>query len=230
MKKSKRMTALKGGINNEQTYTQEEAVKLALESSNVKFDASVEVHARLNIDPKKGDQQVRATVTLPHGSGKSKRVAAFVDPEHEGTAKSAGADLVFGEAEIAEIASKKVIDFDVAIATPSMMPKLAKIAQILGPKGLMPNPKTDTVGTNVEKMVQDQKGGKIAFKNDDTSNLHIVIGKVSFGEEKIGDNLTVVMDAIRRAKPASSKGIYMKSLHLSTSMGPSVSFTPVDTK
>lgn len=218
------MSALKGKMEAGRIYTKEEAIALALETSNVKFDASVELHVRLGIDPKKGDQQVRATVTLPNGSGKTKRVAAFVDAEHEVEAKKAGADFVFGEQDIETIAQKKQIDFDVAIATPAMMPKLAKIAQILGPKGLMPNPKTDTVGKNVEKMITEQKGGKIAFKNDATANLHVLIGKVSFGTEKISQNLDAVLETLRRNKPSGSKGIFLKSATLSTSMGPGIAF------
>ncbi|OGL70673.1 50S ribosomal protein L1 [Candidatus Uhrbacteria bacterium RIFCSPLOWO2_01_FULL_53_9] len=224
MKLSKRMNALKGKVEKGRVYTKQEAVALALETSNVKFDAGVELHMRLGIDPKKGDQQVRATVTLPHGTGNTKRVAAFVDGEHEVEAKNAGADFVFGEQDIEAIAQKKQIDFDVAIATPAMMPKLAKIAPILGPKGLMPNPKTDTVGKNVGKMIADQKGGKIAFKNDTTANMHVLIGKVSFGPEKIAANLDAILDAIRRHKPSGSKGVYMKTATLTTSMGPGIAF------
>jgi large subunit ribosomal protein L1 len=218
------MATAKEKIKRENIYSQLEAVELAIETSKVKFDASVELHLSLGIDPKKGEQQVRATASLPHGTGKSNIVAAFVDTEHTATAKSAGADFVYGEDDIADIAQTKNITFDVAISTPKMMPKLAKIAQILGPRGLMPNPKTDTVGTNVEKMVKDQKGGKIAFKNDNTSNLHILIGKVSFGSGKINENLTAVLDVIKRNKPASSKGIFIKSATLTTSMGPGIRF------
>ena len=203
----------------------EEAVTLALAASKVKFDASVEVHFRLGIDPKKGDQQVRSTITLPHGSGKSKRVAVFVIADKVEEARAAGADVVMDDQDIEKISQSKVIDFDVAIATPDMMPKLAKIAQILGPKGLMPNPKTDTVGTNVGKMVEDQKGGKIAFKNDNTSNVHVIIGKVSFGPEKVKENLVAIIDSVKKAKPASSKGIYIKSATITTSMGPGVRFS-----
>ncbi len=216
------MKTLQVQIEKGRSYLPEEAAALAVQTSNVKFDASVELHVRLGIDPKKGDQQVRATVTLPHGTGKTKRVAAFVGAEHESAAKAAGADMVCGEQEIEKIAQTKAIDFDVAVATPSMMPKLAKIAQILGPKGLMPNPKTDTVGTNVEKMIQDQKGGKIAYKNDNTSNVHVVIGKVSFGAQKVQENLVTILESIKRHKPASSKGIYIKNATLTTSMGPGI--------
>ena len=223
---SKRFQEAKSKIDKNTTYSQSDAVALALDTSTVKFDASVEVHMRLGIDPKKGDQQIRGTVTLPHGSGKTKRVAAFVTAGAMDEAKKAGADIVADEQDIEKIAQTKNIDFDVAIATPDMMPKLAKIAQILGPKGLMPNPKTDTVGTNVTKMIEDQKGGKIAFKNDKTSNVHVTIGKVSFEPEKVQENLTVIMDAIKKAKPVSSKGTYIKSATITTSMGPGVKFNP----
>ncbi len=224
MSTSKRMANAKEQIQKENVYSQLDAVTLALETSKVKFDASVEAHFSLGIDPKKGEQQVRVTATLPHGTGKTKVVAAFVDSDHAAAAKTAGADFVYSEEDIADIAQSKAINFDVAVSTPKMMPKLAKIAQILGPRGLMPNPKTDTVGTNIEKMVKDQKGGKIAFKNDNTSNLHVLIGKVSFGPEKINENLTAVLDVIKRNKPASSKGIFIKSATITTSMGPGIRF------
>ena len=224
-KLGKRMKAQSAKLDKGRVYTQEEAVALEIDTSAVKFDASVEVHFRLGIDPKKGDQQIRGTVTLPNGSGKSKRVIAFVDEGKEQEARDAGADIVGDIQMIDEISQKKNIDFDVAVATPTMMPKLGKIAQILGPKGLMPNPKTDTVGMDIAKMVTEQKGGKVAFKNDNTSNAHVAIGKVSFGAEKIAQNLAVVVDAIKRAKPATSKGIYIKSATLTTSMGPGIRFS-----
>jgi len=224
MKKNKRMTEANKQFDKGTVYPLEEAIKLAIETSKVKFDASVEVHFQLGIDPKKGDQQVRATVVLPNGSGKTKRVAAFVEPNFADDAKAAGADIVGDEQDIDKIAQTKVIDFDVAVATPTMMPKLAKIAQILGPKGLMPNPKTDTVGMNVSKMITEQKGGKIAFKNDNTSNVHVLCGKVSFGEANLEENITTVLDAIKQAKPASSKGVYIKSATITTSMGPGIRF------
>ncbi|HJN84907.1 MAG TPA: 50S ribosomal protein L1 [Patescibacteria group bacterium] len=224
-KVGKRMEAQNAKLDAGRVYTQEEVVALALDTSAVKFDASVEVHFRLGIDPKKGDQQIRGTVTLPHGSGKTKRVIAFVDEGKEQEAKDAGADIVGDIQMIAEIAQKKNIDFDVAVSTPTMMPKLGKIAQILGPKGLMPNPKTDTVGKDIAKMINEQKGGKIAFKNDATSNVHVAIGKVSFGANKIAEHLTIIVDAIKRAKPATAKGIYVKSATITTSMGPGIRFS-----
>ncbi len=218
------MQEAKKKIAKGQTYSIKDAVALALETSKVKFDASVEVHFNLGIDPKKGDQQIRATVTLPNGSGKSKRVAAFVGADRADEAKKAGADMVMDEQDIEKIAQSKVINFDVAVATPSMMPKLAKVAQVLGPKGLMPNPKTDTVGENIGKIISDQKKGKVAFKNDDTSNLHILIGKISFGPEKVEENLRAVCEVLKKAKPSSSKGIFVRTAVLTTSMGPAVPF------
>jgi len=152
-------------------------------------------------------------------------VIAFVDEGKEQEAKDAGADIIGDIQMIDEISQKKNIDFDVAVSTPTMMPKLGKIAQILGPKGLMPNPKTDTVGMDIAKMVTEQKGGKVAFKNDNTSNAHVAIGKVSFGAEKIAENLEVVVDAIKRARPATAKGIYVKTATLTTSMGPGIRFS-----
>lgn len=224
MKTSKRMKEAEGKIDKNKSYPLAEAVALALETSTVKFDASVEVHFNLNIDPKKGDQQIRTTVTLPHGSGKTKRVAAFVSSDKMDEAKAAGADLVGDEQTIDQIAQKKVIDFDVAVATPSMMPKLAKIAQVLGPKGLMPNPKADTVGENVTKMIQEQKAGKTAFKNDNSSNVHVAIGKVSFGPEKVTENLKTLTRALVKSRPAAVKGVFVKSATVTTSMGPAVKF------
>ena len=209
-------------IDPKKVYSPEEAVELVKKTNPAKFDASVEIHIRLGIDPTKGEQQVRGTVALPHGTGKSKRVAAFVPADKEKEARDAGADLVGGEELVAEIAKTQKIGFDVAVATPDMMPKLAKVAKILGPKGLMPNPKSETVGANVKKMVEELKKGKIAFKNDDSGNVHIVIGKVSAESSKLLENLKAVTDVIKRARPASAKGIFIENAALTSSMGPSI--------
>ncbi len=219
---SHRMTALKDKVDTSKSYELSEALSLVKETSTVKFDASLEVHARLGIDPKKGDQQIRATVTLPHGTGKTKKVAAFVGAADEKAAKDAGADYVYGEEEIKKIKDTGKIEFDIAVATPEMMPKLAVAAKVLGPKGLMPNPKTDTVDKDVTKMVTDLKKGKAAFKNDDGANVHQIIGKVSFNTEKLAENFEAFMDALKKARPQSAKGTYIKSLYLTSSMGPSV--------
>ena len=219
------MKAISAKVDKNKVYGIEEAIKLAKETSGVKFDASVEVHANLGIDPKKGEQQIRATVVLPHGTGKTKKIAAFVSAEKEQEAKDAGADFVYGEEQIKKIKDTSKIEFEVAVTTPDMMSKLAVIAKVLGPKGLMPNPKTETVGPNIKKMIEDLKKGKITFKNDDTSNVHQIIGKVSFTEAQLTENLTTFLEALKKAKPNTSKGVYIKSLTLCTSMGPAIRIT-----
>ncbi|MFA5211322.1 MAG: 50S ribosomal protein L1 [Patescibacteria group bacterium] len=219
---SKRMKDLKTKVDKTKSYSIEEAIKLVKETSNVKFDASVEVHANLGIDPKKSDQQIRATVVLPHGTGKTKKIAAFVGANDEKDAKEAGADFVYSEEDIKKLQSSGKIEFDLAVSTPEMMPKMALVARILGPKGLMPNPKTGTVDANVKKMIGDLKRGKTSFKNDDTSNIHQVIGKVSFTESQLKENFETFLETLKKIKPMSSKGIYIKSLFLTSSMGPSI--------
>ncbi|HEU0050766.1 MAG TPA: 50S ribosomal protein L1, partial [Patescibacteria group bacterium] len=179
MSHGKRYQELKKMVDAKKLYAPQEAMDLAKKTSGTKFDATVEVHINLGIDVTKGDQQVRSTISLPHSTGKTKRVCAFVNADREKEAKEAGADLIGGEDLINEIAKSNKIDFDVAVATPDMMPKLAKVAKVLGPAGLMPNPKTETVGPNVKKMVEELKKGKIAFKNDTTANIHQMIGKIS---------------------------------------------------
>jgi large subunit ribosomal protein L1 len=219
---SKRMSDLNTKVKKNLVYTWDDALKLAKETSKVKFDASVELHINLGIDPKKGDQQIRSTVVLPHGTGKSKKIAAFVSPEKEKDAKEAGADLVCGEDEIKKIKETEKVDFDIAVTTPDMMPKLASIAKVLGPKGLMPNPKTDTVGPNIKKIIEELKKGKITFKNDDTGNVHVSIGKVSFSEAQLKENLTAFMEALKKTKPSSSKGTFMKNIVVQSTMGPAI--------
>ncbi len=225
-KHSKRYVKALELIEKGKVYSTEEALELAKKTATTKFTGSVEVHVRLGIDPKKSDQIVRATIVFPNNIGKTRKVAAFVGPDKEKDAKAAGAEIVGGEELINEIAQKGNIEFDVAVATPDMMPKLAKLAKILGPKGLMPNPKTDTVGPNVTKMVEDLKKGKVAFKNDETGIIHQIIGKTDLDMEKLKENLTVFMEALKKNKPSASKGTYFKSITLTTSMGPGI---PVDT-
>lgn len=216
------MTKIKALVDKNKVYSLDEAIKLVKETSAVKFDASVEVHANLGIDPKKGEQQIRATVTLPHGTGKTKTIAAFVSAEKEAEAKAAGADFVYGEEEIKKIKDTGKFDFEIAVTTPDMMPKLAAAAKVLGPKGMMPNPKTETVSPNLKKMIEELKKGKVTFKNDDTSNIHQNVGKVSFSEAQLKENVAAFLEALKKAKPNTAKGTYIKSLTLCTTMGPAI--------
>jgi len=204
------------------TYPIEEAIELTKKLSKTKFDASVEVHFRLGIDPRKGDQQVRAAVSLPHGTGKTVKIAAFVTPDKEKEVKEAGADFVGSEDLIAKIKKTEKTDFQVAVAEPVMMKSLAPIAKILGTRGLMPSPKNDTVTTNPAKAVTELKKGKISFKNDDTGNIHVAIGKISFANKKLLENYETLVEAVKKAKPASSKGTYIKNISISSTMGPGI--------
>jgi large subunit ribosomal protein L1 len=209
-------------FDKNKTYSITEAIALCKESNKAKFDASVEAHFRLGIDPKKGDQQVRSAVSLPNGTGKTIKIAAFVSPEKEKAVKEAGADIVGGENLIEEIRKTEKTDFEIAIAEVDMMKNLAKIAKILGTRGLMPSPKNETVTNNPVKAVEELKKGKISFKNDDTGNVHAIIGKVSFEEKKLEENLNTLIDAIRKSKPASSKGVFIKNLSINSTMGPGI--------
>lgn len=216
------MTGLVAKIDKTKFYSLDEAIALIKETANTKFDSTVEIHVRLGIDPKKSDQQIRATVALPHGTGKSKKIAAFVGPNDEKAAKEAGADLIYTEEEIKRLKDTGKIDFEIAVATAEMMPKMAVVAKVLGPKGLMPSPKTETVGTDVKKMISELKKGKAAFKNDDGANLHLGIGKASFSAAQLKENIVAFLDVLRKAKPNSAKGTYLKNVYLTSSMGPSV--------
>lgn len=220
-KRSKRYKELKEKIENKH-YSIDEALKTVKENSNTKFDASIEVHINLGIDSDKGDQQVRGTVTLPHSTGKEIRVAAFVEEANEKAVKEAGADIVGGESLIEEIKKTEKTDFDVAVAEPSMMRHLAKIGKVLGTKGLMPNPKTDTVSPDPAKTVKELKSGKISFKADPAGVLHQMIGKVSLDEKDLKENYEVLLEAVNKAKPNKIKGEYIKSITVCSSMGPGV--------
>lgn len=220
---SKRFAEALKLIDLTKSYPIEEAVALAKQTSTVKFDASVEAHFRLNIDPKQTDQKVRTQVSLPHGIGKTLRVAAFVSAGKEKDAKEAGADLVGGEELVKQIKQSEKTDFDVAVAEGGMMKSLATIAKILGQRGLMPSPKTGTVGEDVAKMVKELKSGnKVDVKTDDSGNIHQVIGKVSFDDQKLLENFKTLKDAIHRAKPTSVKKEFIGSITISTSMGPGI--------
>ncbi len=209
-------------IDAKKMYALADAVAIIGKFPARAFDETVELHVRLGVDAKKGDQQVRGTFVLAHAAGKPKRIIAFVGPADEASAKEAGADIVGGEELIDEVNKSGKLDFDIAVATPAMMPKLAKLAKTLGPKGLMPNPKTDTVSANVTKMIGELRRGKIAFKNDDTANVHIPVGKRSMTAEQLLENITLALDAIKRVKPATSKGVYIVGAFVTTTMGPSM--------
>ncbi|WP_410815050.1 50S ribosomal protein L1 [Micromonospora sp. 067-2] len=224
MQRSKSYLKAADVIDRSKLYTPSEAVKLAKETTNVKFDATVEVAMRLGVDPRKADQMVRGVVNLPHGTGKTARVIVFAAGAKAEEAVAAGADEVGTDELVARIQGGW-LDFDAAIATPDQMAKIGRIARILGPRGLMPNPKTGTVTMDVTKAVQDIKGGKITFRVDKHSNLHLIIGKASFSESQLVDNYAAVLDEVLRAKPSSAKGKYLKKVVLTTTMGPGV---PVD--
>ena len=220
-KRSKRYTALKDKITTGSQYSIDEAIQL-LKDNPTKFDSGVEIHIRLGIDTKKSDQVVRGSAKLPHGTGKEKKVIAFVNANQETEAKEAGADIIGTEEIIAEIKKSGKTDFDVAVATPDMMKKIAPVARILGQRGLMPNPKTETVGPNVSEMIGALKSGKINFKNDDGGNIHVLVGRISFEKDQIRDNINALLEALRKAKPSTSKGDFIQRATLCTSMSPSV--------
>ena len=220
-KKSKRYTEAAALIENGKLYSAEEAIELVKKTSNVKFDASVDVAFNLGLDVRQADQQLRGAVVLPHGTGKTKKVLVVAEGEKAQEAKDAGADIVAGK-EILEDIKKGWLDFEVMIATPNMMAELGKLGRILGPKGLMPNPKTGTVTMDVTKAVNDIKAGKIEYRLDKTNIIHVPVGKASFTEEQLSDNFQTLMGAINKAKPSSLKGQYVKSATLASTMGPGV--------
>ncbi len=223
-KHSKGYRAAADLVDSSRIYSPLEAAKVAKQTSPTKFDATVEVAIRLGVDPRKADQMVRGTVSLPHGTGKTARVIVFATGEQAAAAEAAGADRVGSDDLIAAI-SDGFLDFDAAIATPDQMAKVGRIARILGPRGLMPNPKTGTVTPDVAKAVTDIKGGKITFRVDKQANLHLVIGKASFDAEKLVENYGAALDEVLRSKPAAAKGRYLKKVTFSTTMGPGI---PVD--
>ena len=222
MKHGKKYLDSKKLIESSKLYDPAEAISLVKQTGKDKFDETVELSIRLGVDPRHADQQVRGTVVLPHGTGKKVRVLVFAKGDKAEEARAAGADYV-GEAELADkIKNENWFDFDVAVATPDMMGVVGRIGRILGPKGLMPNPKSGTVTADVAKAIEEIKGGKVEYRVDKTAIAHVPIGKASFDEEKLVENLTALMEAVVKAKPSSAKGTYLKSLYLSTTMGPSV--------
>lgn len=222
MPRSKRYNKLAGKVDKTKVYAIDEALKQLKELASAKFEESVEVHVFLGIDAEKPDQSVRGMVSLPFGTGKSKRIAVFAEGAKAEEAKSAGADVVGGDDLIAKIKQTEKIDFDVAVATPDMMKKMAPVAKILGPKGLMPSPKTETVTIDVGKIVGELKKGKAEFRTDDSGNVHISIGKVSFGEDKLKQNFTEFLTTLKNSRPATAKGEFIKSVSISSTMGPAI--------
>ena len=222
--RSKAYRAAAEKIDRTELYTPQEAVRLAKATSITKYDATVEVALRLGVDPRKADQMVRGTVILPHGTGKTARVAVFAQGEKAAAAQAAGADFV-GSDDLIEKVQGGFTDFDAAVATPDLMGKVGRLGKILGPRGLMPNPKTGTVTMDVAKAVEEIKGGKIEFRVDKHANLHFVIGKVSFPEKALVENYAAALEEIIRHKPATSKGRYLLKATMATSMGPGI---PVD--
>jgi large subunit ribosomal protein L1 len=216
-------------VDRSALYSPAEAVKLAKQTSPVKFDATFEVAMRLGVDPRKADQMVRGVVNLPHGTGKTARVIVFAAGDKAAEAQAAGADEVGTDELVARI-QEGWLDFDAAIAAPDQMAKIGGIARILGPRGLMPNPKTGTVTMDVAKAVADIKGGKITFRVDKHANLHLIIGKASFSEAQLIDNYAAVLDEVLRAKPAAAKGKYLKKVFLATTMGPGIPVDPNRTR
>jgi large subunit ribosomal protein L1 len=213
-------------IEPDRFYTPVEAVRLAKQTSTTKrFDATVEVAMRLGVDPRKADQMVRGTVSLPHGTGKTARVAVFATGDKAEEARAAGADIVGGD-DLIEQVSGGMLDFDSAVSTPDLMGKVGRLGRVLGPRGLMPNPKTGTVTMDVAKAVQDIKGGKIEYRVDRQSNLHVVIGKTSFTEQQLVENYSTALDEVLRAKPSTAKGRYIKKISVSTTMGPGIAVDP----
>ena len=223
MKKGKKYIKAMELVEKHKAYTKEEAIELVKKTSTSKFDGSVEVAVRLNVDTKKTDQQVRGALVLPNGTGKAKRVLVLTKNDAQSkAANAAGAEFVWGEELIDKIAKENWLDFDVIIATPEMMPLLGKIGKLLGPRGLMPNPKTGTVTTDVAKAIEDVKKGRIEFRTDSYGNVHAIIGKVSFDAAKLVENLDAFMNVIIKSKPTTVKGQFIKNVSVSSTMGPGI--------
>jgi len=225
MKRGKKYLAAAEKIDGDNLYTPSQAVGLARETSITKYDSTVEVSLSLGVDPRKADQAIRGVVNLPHGTGKTARVLVFAGGERAEEARAAGADIV-GSDELIDEVAKGRLDFDAVVSTPDLMGKVGRLGKVLGPRGLMPNPKTGTVTTDVTKAINDIKGGKIEFLVDKNSNLHFIIGKASFSQEALLENYVAAMEEVMRAKPSSSKGRYVKKATISTTMGPGIQVDP----
>ncbi|HZJ05176.1 MAG TPA: 50S ribosomal protein L1 [Nocardioidaceae bacterium] len=229
MQRSKTYRAASESIDEDELYTPLAAIKLARSGSKKKFDETVDVAMRLGVDPRKADQMVRGTVLLPHGTGKTSRVLVFASGDKADAAREAGADVVGGD-ELIDKVNGGWLEFDAVVATPDMMGKVGRLGRVLGPRGLMPNPKTGTVTPDVVKAVTDIKGGKIEFRVDRHANLHFIIGKASFGEAQLAENYAAALEEVLRLKPASSKGRYLRKVTVSTTMGPGVQVDPNRTR
>lgn len=214
-------------IDRSALYTPQEAVELAIKTAKAKFDETIELHVRLGVDPRHADQQVRGAVVLPHGTGKSVRVLVFAKGDKAKEAQEAGAEFVGAEDLVEKIQKENWFDYDVVVATPDMMGVVGRLGRVLGPKGLMPNPKSGTVTFDVTKAVQEIKAGKVEYRVDKTAIIHVPVGKKSFGTEKLSDNFRVLMEAVVKAKPAAAKGQYIKSVSVSSTMGPGIKINPV---
>ena len=225
MKRSKKYIAAAAKVDADRLYTPLEAVTLVRETSTTKYDSTIDVALCLGVDPKKADQAIRSTVNLPHGTGKTSRVLVFANGERADEARAAGADIVGGDELIDEV-SKGRLDFDAVVASPDLMGKVGRLGKVLGPRNLMPNPKTGTVTTDVTKAVKDIKGGKVEFRIDKNSNLHFIIGKASFTAQQLAENYAAALDEINRSKPNSSKGRFIKRAVVSTTMGPGINVDP----
>ena len=222
MKKGKKYLEALNKVDKSKLYTLDEAVKLVKETSVSKFDSSVEIAVRLNLDTRKSDQQLRGAIVLPSGTGKEKKVLVIAKGDNAKLAREAGADFVGDTDMLEKIEKENWLDFDVMIATPDMMPLLGKLGKVLGPKGLMPNPKTGTVTTDVKKAVNDVKKGRVEYKTDCYGNVHALVGKVSFTEDQLKENIKAFMNIIIKSKPSVAKGVYVKNISLSTTMGPGI--------
>jgi large subunit ribosomal protein L1 len=228
-KSGKKYLEARGKVDRAKRYELEQGVNLLLETAYAKFDEGVDLAVRLGVDPKKADQMVRGTVVLPHGTGRKVRVLVFAKGQKEKEALDAGADFVGGE-ELIDKISKGWLEFDKAIATPDMMGLVSKLGKILGPRGLMPNPKVGTVTFDLERAIKEIKAGKVEFKVEKAGIIHVPVGKVSFGFGKLSENIKTLLEMILRAKPPTSKGIYLKSIALSTTMGPGIKIDPLDVR
>ena len=222
MKKGKRYTAAASLVDRSMSYEPAEAISLVQQTAKAKFDESVELHIRLGVDSRHADQQVRGDVVLPHGTGRTKRVLVFAKGPKADEATAAGADFVGADELVAKITSENWFDYDVVVATPDMMGVVGRLGKLLGPKGLMPNPKSGTVTMDLAKAIAEIKAGKIEYRLDKTNIIHCPIGKVSFGQEKLAENFKTLMDAVIKAKPAAAKGHYLRSVTITSTMGPGI--------